>query len=96
MAEATVEVRNPSGLHARPLAAFVKGAAGFNSTIKVSNLDRDPELAQNAKSMLALLKLGVRQGNRIRISADGDDAETAVAVLVDLVASGLGEKVGPA
>lgn len=37
MAEATVEVRNPSGLHARPAATFVKAAAGFKSDVRVTN-----------------------------------------------------------
>jgi phosphotransferase system HPr-like phosphotransfer protein len=38
----------------------------------------------------------VARGHRIRLGADGPEAEAAVATLVDLVASGLGEEVdGP-
>lgn len=94
MAEATVEVRNPSGLHARPAAAFVKAAAGFGAAIQLTNLTRNPEKRANAKSVLGVLGLGVTQGHTVRITADGDDADTAVSTLVEMVEAGLGEPVG--
>ena len=94
MAEATVEVRNPSGLHARPAAIFVKAAAGFSADVRVANLTRNPEKAASAKSVLGVLGLGVQQGHTIRITAEGGDAEAAVAGLVEQVRSGLGEPVG--
>jgi phosphotransferase system HPr (HPr) family protein len=93
MAEAEVEVRNPSGLHARPAAAFVRAAGGFSADVRVTNLTRDGREA-NAKSVLGVMGLGVSQGHRIRISADGVDAGRAVARLIELVASGLGEEIG--
>ncbi len=96
MAEAIVEVRNPSGLHARPAATFVKAAAGFNAAVQVANVTRNPDKSASAKSVLGVLGLGVVQGHSIRISAEGDDAETAVAALVEMVEGGLGEQVGPA
>ena len=94
MAEATVEVRNPSGLHARPAATFVKAAAGFGATIQLTNLTRNPEKRANAKSVLGVLGLGVTQGHLVRINADGDDADAAVSTLVEMVEAGLGESVG--
>jgi phosphotransferase system HPr (HPr) family protein len=93
MAETTIEVRNPSGLHARPLATFVKAAAAFAADVQVTNITRNPERSVSAKSMLMLLQLGVTQGHAIRISAQGDDADAAVAALRELVASGLGERL---
>ena len=38
--------------------------------------------------------LAVTRGHTIRIAADGDDADAAVARLTELVASGLGEELG--
>lgn len=93
MAEAEIEVRNPSGLHARPAATFVKAAAGYRSDVWVTNLTRDTTRSASAKSVLGVMGLGVASGHRIRIAADGDDAEDAVAGLRDLVGSGLGEEI---
>lgn len=96
MAEAEVEVRNPSGLHARPAATFVRAAAALAVDVRVTNLTRDPDKSVSARSVLGVMGLGVARGHRIRLGADGPDAEAAVAALVDLVASGLGEEVdGP-
>jgi PTS hybrid protein len=91
MAETTIEVRNPSGLHARPLATFVKAAGAFAADVQVTNLTRNPDKSVSAKSMLMLLQLGVTQGHTVRITAQGEDADAAVDSLRELVASGLGE-----
>jgi phosphotransferase system HPr (HPr) family protein len=93
MAEAEVEVRNPSGLHARPAATFVRAAGGFSSDVKVTNLSRDAARSANAKSVLGVMGLAVARGHRIRISAEGGDADDAVSSLVELVDGGLGEEV---
>ncbi|HLY35714.1 MAG TPA: HPr family phosphocarrier protein [Candidatus Limnocylindria bacterium] len=95
MAESVVEVRNPSGLHARPAAVFVKAAGGFSADIRVVNLTRNPDKSVAAKSVLGVLGLGVATGHSIRISAEGSDADDAVRSLVELVESGLGEPIDP-
>lgn len=91
MFEATVSVQNPSGLHARPAAVFVQTASRFSADVRVANLTRDPDRSVNAKSILGVLTLGVSTGDRVRIVADGADAEDVVRALGDAVASGLGE-----
>ena len=91
MPEATLEVRNPSGLHARPAAAFVKAANTFKSEIRIANLSRDPAHEVSARSLLAVLALGVSRGHQVRISAEGEDGEEAIRVLRELVEGGLGE-----
>jgi phosphotransferase system HPr (HPr) family protein len=93
MAEAEIEVRNPSGLHARPAATFVRAAGGFVADVRVTNLTRDSEKDASAKSVLGVMGLGVARGHRIRLAAEGPDADAAVASLVDLVGSGLGEEL---
>jgi phosphotransferase system HPr (HPr) family protein len=87
-----LDVRNPSGLHARPAAVFVKAAAGFSSEIRVTNLTTDsPEVT--AKSIIAVLGLGVEGGHRIRLRCEGGDEQVAIATLQGLVAAGLEESL---
>jgi phosphocarrier protein HPr len=77
IAERTATVRHTSGLHARPAAEFVKLAGQFRSLIRIMNGQKQG----NAKSMLSLLSLGISQGTTIRLVAEGEDAEAAVAAL---------------
>lgn len=91
MAQAEIELRNPSGLHARPAATFVKAAAGFAADVRVTNLTRDPMKSASARSVIGVMGLGVARGHRVRLEAEGADAEVAVASLVELIAGGLGE-----
>jgi len=93
VAEAEVDVRNPSGLHARPAATFVRSAAAFAADVQVTNLTRDAERSASAKSVLGVMGLAVARGHRIRIAAEGADADEAVARLTELVAGGLGEEI---
>lgn len=88
--ETDLDIRNPSGLHARPAATFVRAAAAFHSDIRVSNLTTGgPEVS--AKSMIAILSLGAGPGHRIRLRISGEDEDAAAAALVALVVAGLGE-----
>ncbi|MEO6294673.1 MAG: HPr family phosphocarrier protein [Candidatus Limnocylindria bacterium] len=93
MADAEVEVSNPSGLHARPAATFVRASAAFAADVTVTNLTRDTLRSASAKSVLGVMGLAVARGHRIRIVAQGTDADEAVARLTELVASGLGEAI---
>lgn len=88
-AEATVKVTNQVGLHARPAAAFVRKAKEYESAIQIVNLTRDGEPA-DAKSPLQVIKAAVAKDHEVRISAEGVDAQEAVAALVDLVETELG------
>ena len=83
-------VRNPSGLHARPAALFAETAGRFGARITVQNLDRGGPPVE-AKSVLFVLTAGVQRGHRIRLTADGPDADPAIETLSALVEAGLGE-----
>jgi phosphotransferase system HPr (HPr) family protein len=93
MARAEVEVRNPSGLHARPAAAFVRAAGGLGVDVRVTNLTRDPARSASARSVLGVMGLAVAQGHRIALEADGAESDAAVRALAELVEAGLGEEV---
>lgn len=90
MPELIITVEHQAGLHLRPAAMFVQKAASFTSTIKVRNMTTDKGF-QNAKSIMSVTLLGVRQGHAIEISAEGADAEQALSGLKELVESNFGE-----
>ena len=68
-----------AGIHARPAGLLVKQAASFKSDIKLLNEENGKEA--DLKRLMAVMALGVKQGNSIVISADGEDEEEAVAVI---------------
>ncbi len=91
--EATYTIINPHGLHARPSAMLVKTVKEFESQIWVANLDGDSKPV-NAKSLMKLVSLGVRQGHRLHFTAQGNDAPVALQRIGQAIADGLGEGAG--
>jgi phosphoenolpyruvate-protein phosphotransferase/dihydroxyacetone kinase phosphotransfer subunit len=79
-ATATLAVRNPLGLHARPAARFVQTAGSFNAEVTVTNLTTERGPA-SGRSLNALATLGVRQGHEILVAARGPQAGEALAAL---------------
>ncbi|MGB9678464.1 MAG: HPr family phosphocarrier protein [Thermoanaerobacteraceae bacterium] len=88
MTEKVIEIKNKTGLHARPAALFVQTASKFSSQIWV---EKDNKKV-NAKSIMGIMSLGVSQGSTVTLSADGDDEEAAIKALVDLIDSKFGEE----
>jgi phosphotransferase system HPr (HPr) family protein len=80
--EAIVSLPANVDLHARPAADFVRTAMGFSSQLTVASGEREAD----AKSLLAILALGAKRGTTLRLTADGDDAEAALAALSGCVA----------
>jgi len=70
-------VIDPSGLHARPAARFVQAASRFSSHIAIRHDGREAD----AKSLVALLGLTIRPSTEITLTADGPDADEALAAL---------------
>lgn len=76
-----VIVRCESGLHNRQATYFVQKANEFSSTIWIEADNRK----MNAKSLLGIMSLGIITGAKVSLSADGVDAEEAVAALEALL-----------
>ncbi len=89
-ASTTVKIRNRLGLHARPAMSFVDLAGSFASVVRVRRTDGNGEEV-DGKSIMQMMMLAATQGTELEISADGDDAERAVAELRNLVESKFGE-----
>jgi phosphocarrier protein len=81
------EIKNRLGLHARAATALVQMANRFRCEIKV----RKGRLEVNAKSIMGVLQLAAARGQTVHITAQGADAEEAVAALGELIAGGFGE-----
>ncbi len=78
---ATVEIVNERGLHARASAKFVKVAATFDADVRVTKDDQTVD----ALSIMGLMMLAAGLGSTIQITAEGRQAEAAVAALTRLV-----------
>lgn len=85
--EKVVTIINPTGLHARPAALFVKAASGFKSAIRVIFDGREAD----AKSILGVMTLGIKQNSQVTLRAEGEDAENAIETLAALIANGFQE-----
>lgn len=79
--ERQVTMHHAEGLHARPAAEFVKTATRFSSKVDIVVGTQ----TANGKSILSLLKLGVKQGQSMILRADGPDAEEALTELSSLL-----------
>jgi phosphoenolpyruvate---glycerone phosphotransferase subunit DhaM len=83
-------IRNPSGLHARPAATFVKTVGRYGATVTVADLDAGKGPISGA-SLISLMSLGVAEGTRVRVEASGPGATSVIHELETLVNDGFGE-----
>lgn len=81
MPERTTTIVSPSGLHARPAALFTQAVSKSGLKITVSKGDK----AVNAASILAVISLGVAQGESVTIASDDDGADAVLDELVELL-----------
>ena len=82
-----VVINNQVGLYARPATFFIQKANEFKSSIWMEKDER----RVNAKSLLGVLSLGVIQGTKINLIADGIDEAEAIATLSALIDSDFSE-----
>ena len=90
MSSKTVEIVPEAGLHARPASEFVETAQEYDCDLKISDAEGDEDPV-NARSMLAVTSLGLKQGDKMKIDAEGDDAEEALNALEDVISTPEGE-----
>lgn len=89
MVSAKVMVKNPSGLHLRPAGVLCEEALKFDSKISFKH----QHSIANAKSVLSVLGACVKANSEIELICEGEDEEKALAILKDLIESGLGEEI---
>ena len=85
-----VAIQNPEGLQSRTAVLLVQAACRFNSRIRIEQGTK----IINAKSMMGVLSLGVREHGTVLLCVDGDDEREAMAALTGLIASGFADVPG--
>src|SRR5690348_15447973 len=80
-AEKEIAIVNRLGLHARPAAMFVRAASRYRCEIWVAKDDEEI----NGKSIMGLMMLAAGQGSKLRVRAEGPDAEKAMQELEELI-----------
>lgn len=84
------KINNAHGLHARPGAMLVNALKPFESKIWVANLSGDGKQV-NAKSLMKVIAMGVKQGHELEFTAEGVDAKEALESVGNAIKNGLGE-----
>ena len=79
--ETEVEIKNADGLHMRPAMQFVDVASKFECDITVSNSENNVD----GKSIMQMSMLAATCGTKLRIKAEGADAQQAIDALRKLV-----------
>ncbi|MBQ1565156.1 MAG: HPr family phosphocarrier protein [Clostridia bacterium] len=68
-------ITDPVGIHARPAGVLVKEIKKYASTVTVNK----GEKSVNALKLMALMGMGIKQGDTIRVDVEGADEENAAA-----------------
>lgn len=91
-----VTVRNPAGLHLRPVSAVAALATQYNTDIYVHkpgmiyyNLLLEGRPYMNVRSILGLLSVGVALGDKLEFLATGAQAKAALAAVTEFLSTEL-------
>ena len=77
MKTVTHVIADPLGLHARPAGLLVKLAGDFESAIVVTTSTGTAD----AKLIMALMRLGAKQGTLLTVTCSGPDEEAAAEAI---------------
>jgi phosphotransferase system HPr (HPr) family protein len=82
-----VEVKNRLGLHLRAASTLAQSLKPFDSVV---TLTKGRQQA-NARSVTSLIMLGAGTGARLQVTAEGPDADDALATVKSIFEQGFGE-----
>ena len=74
MTEREIAIQLKNGLEARPVAMLVQLASQFDSEVYIESEGRKV----NAKSIMGMMSLGLGNGEKVNVSAEGKDEVAAV------------------
>lgn len=74
-------IKVPVGMHARHAGLLVRQASQYHSSVTVSKGERSAD----AKRILGLMGLGVKQGDVIRVDVEGEDEDEAALQLKSFI-----------
>jgi phosphotransferase system HPr (HPr) family protein len=78
----TVSIKTAEGLHARPAAEFARLASTSGHTVLISKSEGSKV---RGDSILSLLSLGVKQGEKLTIEVTGPDENSLLQSLITVV-----------
>lgn len=76
----TTVINDPVGIHARPAAQFAQAAGASGCTVTIAKEGSAPVAAD---SILSVMGLGVKQGDTIELTVEGDNAEAVADELIN-------------
>lgn len=74
----TYTITDALGIHARPAGLLAREAKGFADTVIMV---AKGEQTVKASQVMKLMGLGVRQGDEVRVTAEGADEDAAIAAM---------------
>ena len=81
MAEVIATIASRVGLHARPAAIFAEAAGDLPVEVTIAAEGEPADEAMDAASILALMSLGAKHGDRVVLRAEGEGADEALETL---------------
>lgn len=75
MTKKEITIQLNGGLDARPVAMLVQVASQFESTVYIETTGK----RVNAKSIMGMMGLGLKEGEQLTVVTDGSDEEEALA-----------------
>ncbi|MBU5470886.1 HPr family phosphocarrier protein [Falcatimonas sp. MSJ-15] len=73
MKEFTYTIKDEQGIHARPAGLLVKEVQKYESTVTIFK----DEKSADARRLMALMGLGIKCGQEIRVEVSGADEDAA-------------------
>lgn len=70
-------ITDDQGIHARPAGLLVKSTSTFNSSITISKDGKEVD----AKRIIGVMSLGAKKGEKVTVTANGDDEAKAIDTL---------------
>ncbi len=70
-------IKDELGIHARPAGMLVKEAAKFKSNIKIAG----PKKEVDAKRIMGVMSMGVKKGETVKLTIEGEDEAAAASAL---------------
>ncbi|WP_341677533.1 HPr family phosphocarrier protein [Niveibacterium sp. SC-1] len=87
MPRTEAQIVNKLGLHARASAKLTQTASQFTAEVW---LERNGKRV-NAKSIMGVMMLAAGKGTAVVVETEGEDADTALQAVLDLIANRFGE-----
>ncbi len=88
MTEATLDIINKLGLHARAASKLTTLCASFNSKITFNKLvDGEKKQTADGKSIMALMLLAAGKGSQLHVTCEGNDADAALMAVTAMFAN---------